>query len=152
MSTVSVRRLDPSAAPLCWSLAIESEFHRKVYRECRDDLNEILKSGNHPVPRERQTCGIGQILALIQKTRAAPLKTQLIEKAIPSWRRLSILYLDHVDASRYNEVLLRWVYPTIRNFEICWFRLPPESQRRKSRNYRTSTTINAETFLDPKNN
>ena len=27
----------------------------------------------------------------------------------------------HVDASRYNEVLLRWVYPTIRNFEICWF-------------------------------
>ena len=33
-----------------------------------------------------------------------------------------------VDPSRYNEVLLKWVYPTIRNVEVRWF---PSSQNPK---------------------
>lgn len=31
VSVASIRGTDPSAAPLCWTLAIESEFHHKVY-------------------------------------------------------------------------------------------------------------------------
>lgn len=64
MSGVSMRSIDPSAAPRCWSLVIESEFHRKVFLP-----NRVLRDFIKPPLRESQSCSIGSILCLMRKSR-----------------------------------------------------------------------------------
>lgn len=59
--------------------------------------------------------GIGGILLLGVETYKNPEHSGDEIKLIHSFPQ------DYVDASRYNEVLLRWVYPTIKNVEIRWF-------------------------------
>lgn len=86
MSAVSIRHIDPSAGPLCWALAIESEFHHKVYDASRVHLDRVLDETRRP--KGRRTCGIGQVLELVKKTCSDPIKRQLIEKEVPGWRRL----------------------------------------------------------------
>jgi hypothetical protein len=83
VSTETIRKVDPSAAPLCWSLAIESEFHHRVYEANKSRLDGMLGKA-----RGRKTCGIGQIFELVEKTCSDPIKRPLIEREIPAWRRL----------------------------------------------------------------
>ena len=52
------RHLEPSAGPLGWALAIEAEFHQKVYKPHRDILTSALK-------RSLKTCGPRDISDLI---------------------------------------------------------------------------------------
>src|SRR5690349_12857770 len=85
VSTEIVRKIDPAAAPLCWSLAIEAEFHRKVYERNKDPLDLILDDKR---PRRGQTCGIGQIVLLVEKTISDSMKRPLVEKQIALWRKL----------------------------------------------------------------
>lgn len=86
MSAVSIRHIDPSAAPLCWSLAIESEFHNKVYEARKHRLDGIL--GETRRPKGRRTCGIGQMLVLVKETCSDSIKRPLVEREIPAWRKL----------------------------------------------------------------
>ncbi|TKS63446.1 MAG: hypothetical protein EWM73_01439 [Nitrospira sp.] len=86
MSAVSIRHIDPSAAPLCWSLAIESEFHHRVYEVRKHRLDGIL--GETRRPKGRRTCGIGQMLVLVKETCSDPIKRPLVEREIPAWRKL----------------------------------------------------------------
>lgn len=81
LSSASIRRIDPSPAPLCWSLAIESEFHHKLYLVKRDRLDGIL---NDKRPKYGQCCGIGQIHMLVEETR----DDRRIKEQIPAWGRL----------------------------------------------------------------
>lgn len=85
MSTASVRHIDPSAAPLRWVLAIESEFHHKLYEGNRHRLERIL--GEKPA-KPGKSCSIGQIHVLVKKIGGDRLKRPQIEAAIPAWRRL----------------------------------------------------------------
>ncbi len=94
MSAAGIRRAFPLAAPLCWALAIESEFDKKVYSKHQSRLDDIL--GDHR-PKAGRRCGIGQIVELIGKTRGDKLKRPIIEKALPAWRKL--LSLRHVHES-----------------------------------------------------
>lgn len=80
-----MRGLDPLAGPLRWALAIEAEFHCKVYERNKDTLDLILGDKG---PRRAQTCGIGQISLLIEMTISNPMKRPLVEKKIALWRRL----------------------------------------------------------------
>ena len=91
VSAETVRKIDPAAAPLCWSLAVEAEFHHKVYERNKDRLDLILDDKR---PRCGQTCGIGQISLLVKKTISDPLKRPLIEKEIAPWKRL--LSVPHI--------------------------------------------------------
>jgi|CXWL01.1.fsa_nt_gi hypothetical protein len=91
VSTEAVRKIDPSAAPLCWSLAIEAEFHRKVYERNKDRLDSILGDKR---PKHKQTCGIGQILLLVEKTIGDSLRRPLIEREVALWR--SLLAVPHI--------------------------------------------------------
>lgn len=86
MSAVSIRHIDPSAAPRCWSLAIKSEFHHKIYEASRRRLDGIL--GETRRPKGGKNCGIGQIFVLVEKTYSDPIKRPLIEREMPVWRRL----------------------------------------------------------------
>jgi len=86
MSAASIRHIDPSAAPLCWSLAIESEFHHKVYEARKHRLDGIL--GETRRPKGRRTCGIGQMLVLVKETYSDPIKRPLVEREIPAWQKL----------------------------------------------------------------
>lgn len=88
MSVPSILPVDPSAAPRCWCLAIESEFHHKLYEneEVRYRLDGIL--GEKRRPRRGKSCGIGQILTLIEETYSHPSRRPVLEKEIPAWRRL----------------------------------------------------------------
>jgi hypothetical protein len=85
MSAVSIRHIDPSAAPRCWSLAIETEFHHKVYEASKHRLDGVLGEKR---PKGRRTCGIGQMLMLVKETCSNPIKRPLVEKEIPVWRKL----------------------------------------------------------------
>ncbi|OQW33842.1 MAG: hypothetical protein A4E20_12350 [Nitrospira sp. SG-bin2] len=91
VGTEIVRKIDPSAAPLCWTLALEAEFYHKVYERNKDRLDVILGS---EAPGRRQTCGIGKILLLVDKTISDPLRRPLIEKQIAVWSRL--LSVPHI--------------------------------------------------------
>jgi hypothetical protein len=116
VGTETVRKIDPSAAPLCWSLAIESEFHHRVYEANKYRLDGILGR-----PRGRKTCGIGQILELVEKTCSDPIKRPLIEREIPAWRRL-LAIPDIIEAlnvirehrDQIAHVTERGMYPQVR--------------------------------------
>ena len=58
------RNIEPSAAPLRWALAIESEFHDKVFKPHRKHIQSAL--GAH-APRSGRACGIGQIAEVSEK-------------------------------------------------------------------------------------
>lgn len=122
VSTETVRKIDPSAAPLCWALAVESEFHHKVYRRNKDRLDSILGERR---PRSKQTCGIGHIALLVEKTISDPLKRPLVEKAIAPWRKLlsvhhilEILTLIQEHRNQIAHVVERGIYTLERSNEF----------------------------------
>ena len=63
-----MRNLEPSAGPRRWVLAVESEFHHKVFQPNRVVLERALQ-GNRPesLLRPEQSCSIGQIALLVKK-------------------------------------------------------------------------------------
>jgi hypothetical protein len=63
-----MRNLEPSAGPRRWVLAIESEFHHKVFQPNRVVLERALQ-GDKPqgLLRSDQSCSIGQIARLVKK-------------------------------------------------------------------------------------
>jgi hypothetical protein len=63
-----MRRDEPTAGPRRWVLAIESEFHYKVFKPNREILERALQ-GNRPESplRPEQSCSIGQIAGLVKK-------------------------------------------------------------------------------------
>ena len=81
-----LKGIDPIAAPLRWALAIESEFHHRVYEARKHRLDGIL--GETRRPKGRRTCGIGQMLVLVKETCSDPIKRPLVEREIPAWRKL----------------------------------------------------------------
>lgn len=80
--------LEPSAGPRRWALVIEAEFHCKVYEQNKNTLDGILGDKR---PRRRQTCGIGQILLLIEMTISNPMRRPLLEEKIALWPRLLLV-------------------------------------------------------------
>lgn len=73
--------LDPSAAPLCWTLAIEAEFHSKVFRPYR----QILENAFDTPPKKHQSCSIGQILHLIGNYESKPfMRSEYIRSGAPT--------------------------------------------------------------------
>lgn len=85
-SQYHMRQDEPAAGPRRWALAVEAEFHHKVYATNRKRLDEIL--GETRRPKGRRTCGIGQVLALVEETAAHPIRRPLIEREIPVWCKL----------------------------------------------------------------
>lgn len=63
------RSLEPGLAPLYWSKAVESEFHRKVYQPKRCQLESMLGAR---APRHGQTCGLGHMIELIGSASSNP--------------------------------------------------------------------------------
>ena len=87
-----LKGIDPIAAPLHWALAIESEFHHRVYEARKHRLDGIL--GEARRPKGRRTCGIGHMLVLVKETCSDPIKRPLVEREIPAWRKL--LAVPHI--------------------------------------------------------
>lgn len=58
------REVEPPAAPLRWALALESEFHHKVFIPYRRELGTVL---GDRAPRPQQTCGLSQMIELVEK-------------------------------------------------------------------------------------
>ena len=124
VGTEIVRKIDPSAAPLCWALALEAEFHYKVYERNKDQLDLILGSER---PGRRQTCGVGRISLLVDKTISDRLKRPLIEKQIAVWQRLLsvpnihemlALITEHRNQIAHIDVAKRGIYTLERSNEF----------------------------------
>jgi hypothetical protein len=66
-SNIRLRRLEPTAGPRRWALAIESGFHYKVFQPNRQKLEPALGPG-HSERRlmPGQSCSVGQIARLIK--------------------------------------------------------------------------------------
>jgi hypothetical protein len=62
-STEPWRSLEPGLAPLQLALAVEWEFHNKVYKRHE---RELLKFPDFNGPSRGQTCGLGQMIFLIR--------------------------------------------------------------------------------------
>ncbi|MDE0406126.1 MAG: hypothetical protein OXI53_12540 [Nitrospira sp.] len=58
--------INPCTAPLRWALSIESEFHYKVFRFNRPQINEFF---GDDAPRPNQVCGLGQIIKVLAKAK-----------------------------------------------------------------------------------
>ena len=69
-SKPNLRQIEPAASPRRWALAIEAEFHEKVFQPNRPILESALSGGN-PNRRLRQgrSCSVGQIACLIERSR-----------------------------------------------------------------------------------
>jgi len=80
-----LKGIDPIAAPLHWALAIESEFHHKIYNPNQEVLGELLGVFR---PKPGRTCGVGQISKLIEVSSSSPIKKAIVEKKISAWRNL----------------------------------------------------------------
>ena len=88
-----LKGIDPIDAPLHWALAIESEFHYKIYNPNQEVLGKLLGEFR---PKPGRTCGVGQISKLIEVSGSNPdNKTNNVEKTIPAWHNL-VLVPDHV--------------------------------------------------------
>jgi len=61
-----LRDIEPTISPRRFALAIEAEFHYKVFEPNRIVLEPALRSPGHEAPRLGQCCDIGQILHLIR--------------------------------------------------------------------------------------
>lgn len=77
--------IDPIAAPLHWALAIESEFHHKIFSPNQEVLGNLLGEFR---PKHGKTCGVGQISKLIEVTGSSPIRKAIVEKKISAWRNL----------------------------------------------------------------
>ena len=80
-----LKGIDPIAAPLRWTLAIESEFHYKIYNTNQEVLGKLLGDFR---PNPGRTCGVGQIRKLIEISDSSPIKKAIVEKQVPAWRKL----------------------------------------------------------------
>ena len=69
------RNIEPWAAPLRWALAIESEFHERVFNPNRERIESAL--GDH-APRRDQVCGLGQIIEVIKKAASNNIGLRII--------------------------------------------------------------------------
>ena len=58
--------IKPCTAPLWWALSIELEFHYKVFKSNRPQIEEFLGDDS---PRHNQVCGLGQIIKVLAKSR-----------------------------------------------------------------------------------
>jgi hypothetical protein len=76
-----MQSLEPFAGPLRWALAIESEFHHKIYSPNREVLGNLLGEER---PKIEQTCGLGQIIKLI-KSGSNQISRTMLEKKLPVW-------------------------------------------------------------------
>jgi hypothetical protein len=74
-----MQNLEPSTGPLRWALAIESEFHHKIYNPNQEVLGNLLGELH---PKHGKTCGVGQISKLIEISRSS------VEEPVPGWYRL----------------------------------------------------------------
>lgn len=81
----SVRCIEP-VAPFFWALAIESEFHQKIYRNNQKMIDEVLDEGRRE-KRSRKSCGISEIGTFISKTTTC-LRRPIMEKIIPAWGKV----------------------------------------------------------------
>jgi len=67
-SHATLRELEPTAGPRRWILAIESEFHHKVFKRNREILERCLQGDRPARPlRPEQSCSIGQVACLVGK-------------------------------------------------------------------------------------
>ncbi len=65
-----LRTLEPTAAPRRWALAVECEFHRKVFEPDRSILEKYLQGNKSESPLRRgQTCSVGQIAGILRGAR-----------------------------------------------------------------------------------
>jgi len=78
-SDVRMQNIEPSTGPLRWALAIESEFHHKIYNTNQDVLGKLLGDFR---PKPGQTCGVGQINKLIEVSGPSA------EEPVPGWNKL----------------------------------------------------------------
>ncbi len=63
-----MRNLEPSAGPRRWVLAVESEFHHKMFQPNRAVLERALQGNrSESLLRPEQSCSIGQIALLVKK-------------------------------------------------------------------------------------
>ncbi len=63
-----MRRDEPTAGPRRWVLAIESEFHYKVFKPNREILEQVLQGNrSESLLRPEQSCSIGQIAGLVKR-------------------------------------------------------------------------------------
>lgn len=58
------RKVEPSAAPLRWALALEAKFHPKVFIPYERELGTVL---GDRAPRRHQNCGLSQMIKLIKE-------------------------------------------------------------------------------------
>lgn len=84
-SDVRMQKIEPSTGPLRWALAIESEFHHKIYNPNQEVLGNLLGELR---PKHGKTCGVGQINKLIEVSGSNPIKKAFVEKKISNWRNL----------------------------------------------------------------
>ena len=75
-----LRHIEPGIAPNRFALAIESEFHYKVFEPHRIVLTPALNSPNHKAPRSGQCCNLGQIQMLITLSNHNPLVKAVFSK------------------------------------------------------------------------
>lgn len=80
-----LKGIDPIAAPLHWALAIESEFHHKLYSPNEEALGKLLGDLR---PKPGRACGVGQISKLIEVSGSSPIKKAIVETKISAWRNL----------------------------------------------------------------
>jgi hypothetical protein len=75
-----LRKIDPSATPLRWVLAVESEFHHKVYVPHQKTIERALEKSHGP-----RSCSIGQIVFLIRELKAPLRKASFQANGVPQF-------------------------------------------------------------------
>lgn len=73
------REVEPSAAPLRRALALESEFHHKVFLPHRREL-ETLLGDNAPGPK--RTCGLSQMIELLEKAGSNTMGATIVREVL----------------------------------------------------------------------
>jgi hypothetical protein len=86
-----MRNLEPSAGPRRWALAIEAEFHHKVYETHRNELASAL--GRSP-----KTCGPRDISDLIKHSSSGILAGRVIKKVFERFGRGTLTSIANLDA------------------------------------------------------
>ena len=79
-SRANLRELEPTAGPRRWILAIESEFHHKVFERDRNILEKYWQGNRQESPlRPGQSCSIGQVALLVRKAGSRMDKDKLLQ-------------------------------------------------------------------------
>lgn len=82
-----MRNLEPTAGPRRWILAVESEFHHKVFRKNRAVLERALQGNRlENLLRPEQSCSIGQIALLVRKAGSGRPENALVTAVFRSLR------------------------------------------------------------------